>query len=195
VSTRAVRTLRGAAFAVVATLLAALAHTLGGGGAPSPLFCAAVAALALPPSVALAGARMSRWRTAAAVGASQALFHIAFAVTGDIGPADALAAGHDHLHAAAAVSSMPSALASGDAAMLPAHLVAAVVTFAAVRRGETVLAGVLRWTRTVLRRVVVVLAQAPTRPRPAVRVPFEPRPPRVSAAPLTRRGPPAFLAA
>jgi hypothetical protein len=62
-NSRASRAVRGTALAAVATLLAAVAHTLGGGAAPSPLFCGVLLVFAAPLAIALAGARISRWGT------------------------------------------------------------------------------------------------------------------------------------
>ena len=79
---RHVRALRGTAAAWVATVVAATAHTLAGGGRPLPALVAAVGILASPFAVGLIGRRLSAWRVGATVLASQALFHVAFAVTG-----------------------------------------------------------------------------------------------------------------
>ena len=57
---RHVRALRGTAAAWVATVVAATAHTLAGGGAPSPALVAAVGILASPFAVGLIGRRLSR---------------------------------------------------------------------------------------------------------------------------------------
>ena len=110
----AARTDAGRPF-VLATVVAATAHTLAGGGAPSPLFCAVIAALAVPGATALAGPRPALWRTALAVGGSQVLFHAAFAVTGDLGAWDA---GTEHVHGAPLVVAPASASSS---AMNPAE--------------------------------------------------------------------------
>ena len=80
---RHVRALRGTGAAWIATVAAATAHTLAGGGAPSPAFVAAVGILAAPFAVLLVGRRLSAWRVAATVLASQTLFHAAFAITAD----------------------------------------------------------------------------------------------------------------
>lgn len=194
VSTRSARALRGGAFALVATVSAAAAHTLAGGGAPSALFCFFLAALSAPAATALAGTKPALWRTASAVGGVQALFHAAFATAGDLGAWDAAAA---HVHGAAPALPGPAGAApgSGWAFMTVAHALAAAVTMLAVHRGERTLRAVLGWILPrMLRRFAV--APAPVRPGTATTmsasVPL-PRP-RPGAAAVTRRGPPTALA-
>lgn len=191
-TTRTSRALRGAAFAVLSTLAAAAAHTLGGGGAPTPLFCAIVAAIALPFAVLLSGPRVRAWRTWTVVGASQLVFHALFATTGDLG---AWAAGDPGAHAHGAI-----ALGAADAVstvmpltadMLLAHALAAVVTAAVLRRGERVIVAVRRWTRRAIARIPAPVLAPAVRPVAVVVLerPLVPRS-RVAAHPLSRRGPP-----
>lgn len=99
---RHVRTLRGAAAAWVATVIAATSHTLAGGGAPAPLLVLVVGVLAWPVGIALVGRRLSAWLLTIAVVAAQALFHVAFAVTAGADPSSVT--GHLHHLARAARS-------------------------------------------------------------------------------------------
>jgi hypothetical protein len=185
-----VRVVRGAVFSVVATLLAAAAHALAGGGAPSPLFCAVVAVLATPPATALAGGRFSVARTIAAVAASQVVYHAAFVLVGDLGRWGATTG---HVHATMPLPmTAPDAGVAADPAMVLAHGLAALVTTACILRGE--------------RAVRAVLARLP-RLRPAAATTFSGIPlprslalpetttslprPRIGASSLSRRGPPA----
>lgn len=187
-TTRAARALRGVSFATLAVLLAAAAHTLGGGGAPSPLFCAVATVLATPGAVLLAGARMSGARTFAAVAASQLVFHVAFAVTGDLGR---WTPSSGHVHGAALELAAGAPAGAVPAGMLLAHAAAALVTAGAVCRGERVIARVWGGVRARLRRLRIPLPAAP-RPVPLL-VPSSSvvvRRPRAAAQPLTRRGPP-----
>ncbi|MGV2903535.1 hypothetical protein ACNPM4_17850, partial [Microbacterium sp. AGC62] len=69
---RQLRLVRAAAVSSVATLLAALSHTFGGGAAPHPLLILAVATLLTPFSALLVGTRQSRGRVASAVFVAQA---------------------------------------------------------------------------------------------------------------------------
>jgi len=192
---RAARALRGAAFAATAVLLAAVAHTLAGGGAPSPLFCAVVAVIATPVAMLVAGSRPSVWRTAAAVVASQAAFHVAFTLVGDIGRWDASAAAHAHhgdMLLAPAATSAAQVMTLG---MLAAHAVAAIVSAALVLRGERAVVTIGRWVRARLIRSVAPVPAVPARPVPRLRSTSFVVHPRVAAAPLSRRGPPVLLAA
>lgn len=191
-TTRAARTLRGSAFALIAVLLAAAAHTLADGGAPSPLFCAVVAVLAAPVAVLLAGTRPRAWRTAAAVAASQVVFHAAFTLVGDLGRWDAAASGH--VHALDPVAGPAAAVHPPSAGMLLAHAAAAAITALLVLRGERAVVAVWRWARARLRRVAGAV-RVPLRHRipPLPRL-SRPRTARVTAHPLSRRGPPPLSA-
>ncbi len=184
---RHVRALRGTAAAWVATVVAATAHTLGGGGAPSPAFVAAVGILAAPFAVALIGRRLTAWRTGATVLASQALFHVAFAVTADADPA--ALHGHHVTHLGGDLSTV----VLPDAPMLAAHVLAALATIAALYGGERMLRALGRGIRSLFSRAQAV-APRPTAPRLSA----------ASAAPLglaarivlsdvSRRGPPALV--
>ncbi len=81
-TSRQLRFLRAAAVSAIATLLAAVSHTLAGGAAPHPLLIAAVAVLFVPLSAAVAGGRPSRARVAVAVLLAQAAFHLLFQLLG-----------------------------------------------------------------------------------------------------------------
>jgi len=193
VTPRQTRALRGVAAAWVATIIAATAHTLAADGAPAPLLVAAIAVLASPIGVALAGRRLSAWRIGAIVLASQALFHVAFAITAGTGTE---MAGHDH-RAAAAYDTAPAAVSAllPAAPMLLAHLLAAALSVIALHRGERMLRALGRGIRRLIRLGVDLVpplhadsAQPrPANPRPVVRP--------VLLSDVTRRGPPALLAA
>ncbi len=190
-STRSARAARGTAFALLATLTAAAAHTLAGGGAPSPLFCVLIAALSMPAATALAGARPALWRTGVAVILSQALFHLAFATTGDVGAWQSAAV---HVHGAVTLGDGPVATALVPSpVMLLGHLAAAAVTALAVHRGERLVRVIARWLPRLVRRVcVLVRAARPRRPRPVHRVFARPTSGRLAFA-IARRGPPPLL--
>jgi hypothetical protein len=191
-NTRAARAIRGAVFAGIATITAAAAHTLGGGVAPSPLFCAVLFALAVPPATALASPRPAPWRAALAVGAGQVLFHAAFALVGDIGEGSTTAyAMLGHAHGATSTWTMDAAGVAG-ADMTLAHVLAAIVTIALVCRGESLLARIAAW---VVRRAAVAVP-APSSSAVLRRVDALPTRPRARAVlppGLGRRGPPAAL--
>jgi hypothetical protein len=173
-------------------LLAAVAHTLAGGGAPSPLFCVVAAALATPVAMLVAGPRARAWRTAAAVAASQAVFHGAFTLLGDLGRWEASSSGH--LHTAHLPLASPENIAPLDASMIAAHAAAALVSALVVLRGERAVVAVWRWVREHLIPARPGVRQ-PLLPRiPAAPLRNVPRTVRVVTQPLTRRGPP-FLSA
>jgi hypothetical protein len=191
VSTRSARATRGAVFAALASTTAATAHTLAGGGAPSPLFCLLLAVLALPATTALVGRRPALWRTATAVGAAQALFHTSFATVGDIGVWDATSA-HAHAGHPPLPSGPDAAVMPTTAAMTAAHVVAALLVIVAVHRGERVLRAIAAWLPRFVRRLRAALI--PLRPRPLLSASALPRPAgplRLLASSLRRRGPPA----
>ncbi|WP_203580427.1 hypothetical protein [Microbacterium hibisci] len=184
---RHVRALRGTAAAWVATVVAATAHTLAGGGAPSPALVAAVGILASPFAVALVGRRPSAWRLGATVLASQALFHGAFALTAAADPA-ALHGHHvTHLGGDLAGVVLP------DAPMLLAHVLAAVATVFALHGGERMLRALGRGIRSVFAR-----ARSVARPASLPRLLVSPGrtgrvAPRIVLSDLSRRGPPVLV--
>ena len=184
---RHVRALRGTTAAWVATVVAATAHTLGGGGAPSPAFVAAVGILAAPVAVALIGRRLAAWRVGATVLASQGLFHVAFAVTADADPA-AL-----HGHHVTHLGGDLSAVVLPDAPMFAAHVLAAIATVAALYGGERMLRALGRGIRSLFSRARAI-APRPTMPR-FVPVPAGPAvvAARIVLSDVSRRGPPALV--
>jgi hypothetical protein len=182
-----VRALRGTAAAWIATVVAATAHTLGGGGAPSPAFVTAVGILAAPFAVAFVGRRLSAWRIGATVLASQALFHVAFAVTADADPA-AL-----HGHHVTHLGDDLSALVVPDAPMLAAHVFAAIATVAGLYGGERMLRALGRGIRSLFSRLRPV-APRPSQPRSAPRHAGRSLlAARIVLSDVSRRGPPVFV--
>ena len=186
-SPRHVRALRGTAAACVATLVAATAHTLAGGGAPSLALVVAIAVLASPVGVLLAGRRLATWRVAASVVVSQALFHVAFALTADADPTML------HGHHVAHLGGDLSAVVLPAPPMMLAHLVAAAATVLALTRGERMLRALGRGIRSLFAPVVAVVPPA-AQPRqvalPARRVRVRAR---TVLSDLSRRGPPVFV--
>jgi len=190
VTPRHVRALRGTAAAWVATVVAATAHTLAGGGAPAPSLVAAVGILAAPFGVAVVGRRLSAWRVGATVLASQALFHLAFAITAGADPS----AAHSH-HVRVLVGGGIAPVALPDAPMLVAHVLAASATVAGLCGGERMLRALGRGIRSVLARARVIV---PAPPVPALVTAERQRPApaaRTVLSGLSRRGPPAFVTA
>lgn len=189
---RQLRLLRAAAVSAVATLLAALSHTFGGGSAPHPLLILAVATLMTPLSALLVGAGHSRSRVAAAVFVGQAAFHLLFQALGSPTGADTVGTvGHVH-HLDLALLGPATPAASSGTIMLLAHAAAAVITTLLVWHGEALVRTVVRWVEAMVQRAAVI---APAE---------HPRPPRLRSTLLAsfdaavssdvlRRGPPALI--
>lgn len=156
-TSRQLRLLRGAAASSIATITAAVSHTVGGGTPPHPLLVLALSVFLTPVAAVLVGRMLHVGRLSAAVLVSQTVFHTLFAVLGaTLTPGVAGAGGHQHagvLSAATlpALNSTLSAVAP-DTAMLGAHLFAGILTVALLWRGEQLLRGIARWARTALRR-------------------------------------------
>ena len=200
--TRRARTARGVVAAVAATATAAASHTLAGAEAPAPAILALATAFAAVVCVLLSGRTLSLARLAVAVLLSQLAYHSLFLVTGiggDVSVVGATAGGH--FHGSGTVELVAGgAGGAGHSAhtplMLVSHLVAALVTVAALRHAERVF-----WTlgTAVLRVVVRLVARASALLEPlaasvAVLGAVEPSAPRALDAvlrTLRHRGPPA----
>ncbi|WP_435744143.1 hypothetical protein [Microbacterium sp. PMB16] len=192
-TSRQLRLVRAAAVSSVATLIAAVSHTLGGGAAPHPLLILAVIALLTPLSALLVGVRDSPVRVAAVVLLSQAAFHLVFQALGSPtgGSGMAGAAGHVHQIDLRMLGPVAPAAAS-DASMLFAHVVAAVLTTLLVWHGESLVRVVTGWVHALLRRAAPVAPADHERPvsLPSLALPAYDA--AVSSA-VSRRGPPALL--
>lgn len=196
---RAARTLRGAAGAISATLIAALSHGLGGEEV-TILALAATAILALPLCVALAGRIGSLWRLALAVGCSQFLFHWSFA---GIGAGSSSAAGAESsagippgshaAHLAALRAFTPENVPAGalDVAMWVSHALAAILTVALLHRGERAFLAVLRLVSRALPLARPCASLVPSLPRlPLAGAGARPRARLIVGAGISYRGPP-----
>lgn len=189
---RQLRLVRAAAVSAVATLLAAISHTFGGGSSPHPLLILAVATLLTPPSALFLGIRRSRARVAVAVLLSQAAFHLLFQALGSpTGVETVSGGGHAHHIDLALLGPVSPASAPGTI-MLFAHALAAVLTTLLVWHGEAVAQLIVRWVEALLRRAATISPVAHRRParlRSIVLPSFDAA---ISAA-LPRRGPPVLL--
>lgn len=190
-TTRHARAARGAAAAWVATIVAATAHTLSGGGAPPPALVGVIGILASPLAVLLVGRRLSAWRIGAAVVAGQALFHVAFAATAG---ADAGAATAVHAHAAELSGSAAASGLLPDGPMLLGHLLAAAATMLALYGGERMLRALGRGIHSVLRRTQEPVTATVAVPRVAWTAPLV-HAPGLVLSDLSRRGPPSLVIA
>jgi hypothetical protein len=150
-----------------------------------------VSVLLTPLAALLVGARVRLPRLAAAVTATQVVFHGVFELVGGITPTGLALGGHQH---GAIVLSMPGAadpsLLTASPGMLAAHAAATVVTVMLLRRGELLVQTIARWVRALLRTPQPVPSHADD-----ARVPVSRSVPRAASRLLDdcawRRGPPA----
>lgn len=218
-SARAHRLVRGWGVASVATFLGAGSHAAVSGHVPGLaliLLCWSLSGLLC---VLLGGLRLRQASTAAGVLVSQAVLHGVLALGGGHGGHDASAhlatahlatahAGHlgHGLPAASAAAggaealhpSLSDAASSASPTMLAVHLLAAMATYAAIRRGDTALSGIvgaLALAARDLRRLLKAPSVLPVPRLPrgpvlsSVRVLFS----RAYPGPVAVRGPPLPL--
>ncbi|SDQ27510.1 hypothetical protein [Microbacterium sp. cf332] len=211
-SPRQQRSLRAGAAASLATFVALLSHVAAGGAPPSVLGVLLPWALSLLIALLIVGRRLSLARLGTAVATAQVVFHAMFALgvvpsAGSAGSATVTGGGHAAHNLFAAHMSLSASVASPagfsavvpDAAMLAAHVVAAVLTTLVLHRGEHLVAGLGALAQRIAVRIravardVVPPVRTPTRARSGageVRV----RHPRPLVAAPARRGPPVLLA-
>ncbi len=191
------RLLRGWLGAAVATSLASLSHVAGGGHVPAPAVGLLAFALAGLACVGLAGKALSWTRLLAAVGISQAIYHLLFQAGHAMPAGVQTAVGHAGHHlaplpAGSLVPEVSAQTATATPAMLAAHLAAAAATVLLLRRGEhaaAALAGTvalaaprrLSGWRPIPRARLAVPLNLPTQPFAALGVPL---------LSLRHRGPP-----
>lgn len=175
--------------AVLATFVASLAHTIGGGAPPGPVALAVALAFSAPLAMALSGARARLLRTAVSALVAQAVLHLTYAIGTPASPSM-------RGHAAAHLSVPAASVDHGNAWMPVAHLAAAVLTLGVLVAGDRIVEAIGRALRVFVRRltsipvpvvapVFSVLADAP-RARLAARL---------LVSGLWSRGPPSVLAA
>lgn len=187
-TSRQLRLARGAAASSVATIIAAVSHTIGGGAAPHPLLIVALSVFLTPIAAVLVGRRENLLRLSAAVLLSQTVFHVLFTALGATVTPTIAGHGHQHVMTLGPVGEA----ASPDAGMLAAHVVAGIITVLLLARGESILRTITRWVRAVLGVHLPKLAQdwpVPASPAPgSLRVVV----PVFLIGDVSRRGPPAF---
>lgn len=190
---RRIPLLRGFVGATIATFVALASHVWVGGDMPGMLGIAVPWVLSLTVCTLLAGRRLSLIRLSVSVLVSQLLFHALF-VLGSITPQGGLG---PHVHGIGVLPAAGdvSAALPQDLVMWLAHGAAAVLTIAALHRGELIARALLTVARAVaawIARVVPVIApvriEAPSRTRWAVR--DAPRVREVHLGAQRRRGPP-----
>ena len=187
---RHLKALRGATTAILATFVALMSHIAGGATVPGPLGIVIPLVLALPICIAISGQKLSLLTLSASVIVSQVFFHALF-IFGSAGWAVHTGHAHHANPASAAVSQMPPLegsahthlLLEASPAMMVAHALAAVITIAALYRGEIALRLLVHIGRRMvgLRRALLVLVPATEKPAPAS-IPAAVQVPRVSLA-------------
>lgn len=146
VTSRQRRLLRGAAASSIATTIAAVSHTIGGGTPPHPLLIIALSVFLIPIAALLAGRTPRIGRLSATVLVSQTVFHMLFVALGATAT-PTVATAHHHV-----LTLDPSTSAGAqDAGMLGAHVIAAAVTIALLWRGEQLIHVVRAWVHASLR--------------------------------------------
>lgn len=196
VTVRQARALRAVAASALTALLAATAHTLGGGGAPAPDVVLVAALLAMPVALAFSGRRPSIVRTALAVIGAQVVYHVVFALFG----MSVAFTGQTmmHMHAAPApVARLASTAAAAEPlmglfepAMLAMHAAAALITVALLTHGERLLRAIAGTVLPrLLRRTFRPLAVRTAAPSTVAQVVCIVR---HAFSGVRRRGPPAF---
>ncbi|HAJ16857.1 MAG: hypothetical protein DSY74_00920 [Actinobacteria bacterium] len=193
---RATRVIRASVAASIATFVALFSHVAAGGAMPSWLGIAVPWVLSLAVCTVLVGRALSLPRLGVAVVLSQLLFHLLFVLGADSGaPAGTVATGHVHGLPVLDLSTGATPVAA-DLSMWFAHLAAAVLTVAALYRGERlvirlgvlarellawvrrrILSGVVRLPAVAERPGIVCTPAAPLRSAPVVSL-------------VRRRGPP-----
>lgn len=152
-TSRQLRLLRGTAASSVATIIAAVSHTIGGGAPPHPLLVLALSVFLTPLAALVVGRRLNLLGLSAAVAMSQTIFHVLFVALNATATGTGTA-GHAH-HLVASPSPLPLTpitTVSADTGMLGAHIIAALVTTAMLWRGERMLLAIADWVRAALRR-------------------------------------------
>ena len=160
-ASRWARFVRGWLTASVAVFVAALSHLAAGGNAPGPLSLVLALAFAGIASVLLAGKSLSLLRLSLSVGISQLLLHGLFGLGGGSSVTMTSTSHHGAVPlvdaAASPLMHAPGAL-SGGGWMWVAHALAAIVTIAALHRGEKTFRALVVETTN---RLIAVLIERP----------------------------------
>jgi hypothetical protein len=170
-ATRWARVARGCVAAAVSLFVAAFGHIVSGGPAPTlfALLCCFVVSAFI--CVVLSGKALSLAKLSVSVALSQLLFHTVFSLW-TTQPTGIAPLGHVHGQLFAFVTP-DSPLVPTDASKWLAHALAAVVTIAALRHGESAFWGLFGVARLWLTRLwldslfaALALVRVGTAPRP-----------------------------
>lgn len=156
---------RGGSAAGVSTSIALLFHLMAGGAMPALPGLVVPLLLAMGVCVLLAGVRLPAVRLLLSVGASQVLFHTLFMIgagQGGAGGQGGAAGAHAHHAMTASVDETATSVW-----MVLAHVGAAVLTAAALRHGELILAHLRAALRRLTWRFLSPVLPQPARPTAA----------------------------
>lgn len=144
---RALRALHGALASAMAVVLAAVSHTVAGGGAPPSWLVGSAIVLGTPVATLLVGRRVDPLGVTGAVVAAQLVLHGGFSLVGvSLPAASTVAATPLHSHALWLPSAGSGAAApEASALMLVAHALAAAVTVLVLLRGESAVRAIAGW--------------------------------------------------
>lgn len=160
-TSRGLRASRGAAIAAFAAFVAALAHTIGGGAAPGPIALLVAVGFATPLAVLVTGSGARLLRTTAAAVIAQASLHLCYAI-GGAAPVATGPAADGGRHAGHGASAHLDAMAGaavvehGHTLMPVTHLIAAIVTVAALALVDRVVDAAGRTVRLIVRRLTSI---------------------------------------
>lgn len=168
-SHRSVRATRGLLAASIATFVALFTHMAAGGTAPGFVGVAVPWTFSVLICIAIAGHRRSVWRLSVSVALSQVLFHFMFVLGTSSRPRAGAFSSPTHAAHGTVVVGLDATAPEHvhpTADMWVAHLIAAVVTIAALHHGDSILArlGALQgrfWTTLVRSIPLVELTSAP----------------------------------
>ncbi|MFD4422865.1 hypothetical protein ACFWN7_15370 [Agromyces sp. NPDC058484] len=202
-TSRGARAGRGATIAAFATFVASLAHTVGGGAPPGPLAVLLALAFSLPLAMLLAGARAQLLRTSISALVAQSALHVCYALGGASVAAPAVTSSHiGHATAGQSAAAQLDAITAlpivdhGHALMPLAHLMAAVLTIAALALGDATFDALRRSVLIFVRRLVSTPAPTLVAPaRIAARADHTQLIGAVLPASISSRGPPVVAAA
>lgn len=188
---------RGAVAAFGSVFFAGFAHSLAGGPLPGFAGIALVLIFSVIVGIAFTGKRMPRVRLAAAILASQAMYHWLFGSLGTLEATTSPVAGTlGHVHNAPVDFGALSTVAHDHGDMLLAHIAAAMVTFSVIAFGERTTAAAIRAAKALVLSIFPALTDAPLASCPSRLFahgiqPTTPRQRRVDHSGLRHRGPPS----
>ncbi|UYN84637.1 MAG: hypothetical protein KIT89_05560 [Microcella sp.] len=166
VAIRRHRVAASALVAVVATLVAASAHAIAGGGVPSIVAVAGALLVSVPLGMIVVGRRLTRARVAAGVALDQVVFHALFSFFGASGASTVASAGGHHGGHGMLEITLGASTTASTAAMVVSHLGAAVIAYAMLRHAVAALASIVAALGVALLRALEPELTLPPAPPP-----------------------------